>query len=111
MAVPVRGGRSIRICEIFCHLSWSTSGKFLYATVEEPSLSSPGRTLAIPVGPDETLPSFPPEGIHPLSEASVMPGARLVKRALFVPGGDPDTFVYVQDSVHRNVFRVTLPPG
>ena len=40
-----------------------------------------------------------------------MPGARSVRRAGFVPGADADTFVYVQDSVHRNLFRVMLPPG
>jgi DNA-binding winged helix-turn-helix (wHTH) protein/Tol biopolymer transport system component len=109
MAIPVRGGTPVRICEIYCQTAWSTSGRFVFASVEEPSLSSPGRTLAIPVGPGETLPAFPPGGIPPRSEAGVLPGARSVNRAGFIPGADPDAFIYVQDSVHRNLFRVTLP--
>jgi hypothetical protein len=44
-----------------------------------------------------------------LSDAGVMPGARSINRASFIPGTDPDTFIYVQESVHRNLFRVTLP--
>jgi len=32
-----------------------------------------------------------------------------VDRASIIPGADPDAFIYVQDSVHRNLFRVTLP--
>ena len=99
----------MRICEIYCHMAWSTDGRFLFVSVEEPSLSSAGRTLAIPVAAGETLPEFPASGIPPLSDANVMPGARSVKRALFVPGANPDTFVYVQNSVHRNLFRVALP--
>jgi hypothetical protein len=109
MAIPVHGGNPVRICEIYCHMAWSTDGRFLFVSVEEPSLSSAGRTLAIPVGSGETLPEFPASGIPPLSDAKVMPGVRSVKRALFVPGADPDTFVYVQNSVHRNLFRVALP--
>ena len=109
LAIPVHGGNPVRICEIYCHTAWSTNGKFLFVSVEEPSLSSPGRTLAIPVRPGEALPEFPASGIRPLSESSVMPGARSVRRALFIPGADADTFVYVQNSVHRNLFRVALP--
>ena len=108
MAIPVHGGNPVRICEIYCQTAWSTNGRFLFASVEEPSLSSPGRTLAIPVGPGEALPDFPASGIRPLSDPGVMPGARLVKRAEFIPGADPDTFVYVQNSVHRNLFRIAL---
>jgi hypothetical protein len=109
VAIPVHGGNPVRVCEVYCHMSWSTDGKFLFASVEEPSLSSPGRTLAIPVGPEESLPALPPPGIHPLSDASVVPGARSIKRADLIPGGNPDTYAYAQTGVHRNLFRVMLP--
>ena len=39
MAIPVRGGNPIRICEIYCQMAWSRSGKIVYASVEEPSLA------------------------------------------------------------------------
>lgn len=109
MAIPVRGGDPVRICEIFCELSWSTTGGFLLASVEEPSLTSPGRTLAIPVGAGEALPSFPPLGIPPLAKAGIMPGARSIPGARIAAGPIPDTFVYVRASQHRNLFRVGLP--
>ncbi|MGH9411083.1 MAG: winged helix-turn-helix domain-containing protein [Vicinamibacterales bacterium] len=111
MAIPVAGGPPTRICENSCRVAWSSDGKFLFVSVEEASLSSPGRALAISVGPDETLPAFPATGIPPLSNARAMPGARSVPRAEIVPGRDPDTFLYVQTSVHRNLFRIRLPPG
>jgi DNA-binding winged helix-turn-helix (wHTH) protein/Tol biopolymer transport system component len=109
MAIPVDGGNPVRICEIFCETGWTTNGEFVFASVEEPSLSSPGRSLAIPVGPGEALPKFPPSGISPRADASVIPGARSVKGAGLVPGPDPATFVYVKTSVHRNLFRISLP--
>jgi hypothetical protein len=111
MAIPVRGGDPVRICEIFCELSWSTTGRFLLASVEEPSLTSPGRTLAIPVRPGESLPPFPPLGIPPLAKPGIMPGARSIPGARISPGADPDTFVYVRSSQHWNLFRVRLPSG
>jgi hypothetical protein len=108
MAIPVAGGDPIRICEIYCQASWSADGKFLYASMEESSLTNPGRSLAIPAGPNEALPVFPHDGIPPRSEASVMSDAMSVPRAGMLVG-DPSTFLYVNVGVHRNLFRVTLP--
>jgi hypothetical protein len=110
MAIPVGGGPPVRMCEIFCNMSWSTTGSFVFVSVEEPSLSSRGRTLAIPVGPGEALPPFPALGIRPLAKAAVMPGARSVDAARIIPGAGPDTYLYVRTSVHRNLFRLVLPP-
>jgi len=111
MAIPVSGGAPVRICEDYCLTSWSTDGRFLFASVEEPSLTSPGRSLAIPIGPGEALPALPLLGIAPRSPASAIPGARSVPRADIVPGADPDTFFYVATGMHRNLFRVPLPPS
>jgi DNA-binding winged helix-turn-helix (wHTH) protein/Tol biopolymer transport system component len=109
MAVPLRGGEPVRLCEIYCRAAWSGNGRFVYVSVEESSLEKPGRTLAIPVGAHEALPALPPHGIKPLSEAAVIPGARSIARAALIPGPDPDTFAYVRTRIHRNLFRVTLP--
>lgn len=108
MAIPIAGGDPIRICEIFCEVTWSADGKFVYASMEESSLTGPGRSLAIPVGPGEALPAFPPNGIPPRSDASVMPGAVSFPRAAAIVI-DPNTFIYANISVHRNLFRLTLP--
>src|SRR5436305_12818762 len=109
MAIPVRGGAPIRICEIFCQMVWSADGRFLFASVEERSLSSPGRNVAIPIGADETLPPLPPLGIRPLSDAADIPGAASVPRAGLVAGTDPANFVYALNGVHRNLYRIALP--
>jgi hypothetical protein len=105
---PDCGDDLVRVCEIFCHAVWSTSGRFVYVSQEEPSRVGAGRSLAIPVGPGETLPVFPPLGIPPQVEPTVMPGARPVAAALLMPGADPDTYVYPRGSRHQNLFRIVL---
>jgi DNA-binding winged helix-turn-helix (wHTH) protein/Tol biopolymer transport system component len=109
MAVPVEGGPPRRICEAYCLPAWSSNGKFLFVPVEAASRTSPGRSLAIPVGRGESLPEFPADGISPQAEASVMPGAQSVNRANLVPGKDPFHFAYVNTTVHRNLYRISLP--
>ncbi len=109
MAIPVDGGQPRRICASFCVPTWSSDGKWLFVPVEAPSRTSAGRSLAIPVGPGESLPEFPAGGIRPKAEPSVMPGSESVNRAELVPGPDPTHFAYVNTTVHRNLYRVSLP--
>ncbi len=109
MAIPVEGGLPRRICESYCVPTWSSNGKFLFVPVEAPSRTSPGKSLAIPVGPGESLPQFPPNGINALTGLNVFPGSQWVNRAELVPGKDPSHFAYVNTTVHRNLYRVSLP--
>jgi DNA-binding winged helix-turn-helix (wHTH) protein/Tol biopolymer transport system component len=109
MAIPLDGGPARRMCAGYCLPSWSSSGKFLFIPVEAPSRTSPGRSLAIPVGPGETLPDLPSAGIEPMADASVVPRAQSVPRADLVPGRDLDHYAYVKTTVHRNLYRVSLP--
>jgi DNA-binding winged helix-turn-helix (wHTH) protein/Tol biopolymer transport system component len=109
MAIPLDGGPPLRICASYCVLTWSSSGQFLFVTVEAPSQTSPGRSLAIPVGPGESLPAFPPGGIEPGSEPDAMPGSQSVNRAVLVPGKDLSQFAYVNTTSHRNLYRISLP--
>jgi hypothetical protein len=109
MAIPVDGGSPPRICASYCFPTWSSNGEFLFVPVEEPSRTSAGRSLAIPAGPGENWPPFPPGGIEPQAPVSVMPGSQLVNRAELVAGKDPDHFAYVNTTVHRNLYRISLP--
>lgn len=109
MAIPLSGGAPQRICAPFCLTSWSTDGKFLFVSVEDPSRTSPGRSLAIPVGPGESLPDLPMRGITPLAEPNVVQGAELVGRGELVPGKDPEHYAWVNTTVHRNLYRIYLP--
>jgi Tol biopolymer transport system component len=109
MAIPLDGGPARQMCASYCFPRWSTDGRFLFVPVEEPSVSSPGRTLAIPVGPGERLPDLPAAGIAPHAEPSVVRGAQSVGRGELVPGKDPGHYAWVHTSVHRNLYRISLP--
>ncbi len=109
VAIPLDGGPPRFLCASYCLPVWASSGRFLFVPVEAPSLTSPGRSLAFPVGPGENLPELPPGGIQPLAEPSVVPGAQSISRAELVPGKDLSHYAYVNTTVHRNLYRISLP--
>ncbi len=109
MAISMNGGATQRLCVSYCVPAWSTSERFLFIPVEQASRASPGRSLAIPLGHGESLPDLPPEGIAPLAEPTVVKGSQSVPRAYLVPGKDPQHFAYVNSTVHRNLYRISLP--
>jgi DNA-binding winged helix-turn-helix (wHTH) protein/Tol biopolymer transport system component len=109
MAIPSSGGPPHIVCESDCNPIWSSNGNFLFVPVEGATRTSPGRSLAIPVGPGESLPQLPPQGIPPQANASIIPGAQSVARADLVPGRDPSHYAYVNTTVHRNLYRISLP--
>jgi eukaryotic-like serine/threonine-protein kinase len=107
-AVPIDGGSPRRICEGYCPVAWAPDGKFFYVGVERRSDSSPGKTLAIPVQPRESLPRLPDSGIHGPDDRGAFPGSRLVGGWAISPGQDPSVFAYTKTVVHRNLFRISL---
>ncbi len=109
MAIPLDGGPPRRICASYCEPVWSPNGKFLFVPVQASSPSTPGRILALPVGPGETLPDLPPGGIPPHADPGIVPGAQSLNRAELVPGRDPSHYAYVNTTSHRNLYRITLP--
>ncbi|HEY3936497.1 MAG TPA: winged helix-turn-helix domain-containing protein [Bryobacteraceae bacterium] len=109
IAIPMEGGPPRRMYAGYTWPVWSTNGRWLFLMVEAPTRSSAGRSLAIPVGPGERLPSFPAGGIAPQADASVVPGAKSIGRAGIVPGEDPTHYAYVNTTVHRNLYRISLP--
>jgi eukaryotic-like serine/threonine-protein kinase len=109
MAIPLDGGAPQRLCAAYCRLRWSTDGSFLFISVEAASRTGPGRTLAIPLGPGESLQDLPAGGIAPLADPSVVRGAQSVGRGELVPGKDPEHYAWINTSVHRNLYRISLP--
>jgi Tol biopolymer transport system component len=109
MVVPLDGGAPRRLCVGYCVPTWSTDGKFLFIPVEDASRTSPGRSLAIPVGPGETLPALPAGGIPPRADASAVSGATSVGRAGLIPGKDLNNFAWVNTTVQRNLYRISFP--
>ncbi|MFT4112353.1 winged helix-turn-helix domain-containing protein [Silvibacterium sp.] len=109
VGLPLHGGNSVLICEGYCVPQWSTDGKTFFITVEFPSRNSIGRTLAIPVAPGHELPDLPAEGISGLTKWNTLAGARSIGRSELVPGKDPEHYAWVETSVHRNLYRISLP--
>jgi len=109
LAIPLAGGTPRRICASYCFLRWSTDGRFLFVPVAEDSLTGPGRTLAVPAGPGEALPDLPSDGIAPLADPGVAHGAQSVAHGWIVPGKDPEHYAWVNRTVHRNLYRITIP--
>jgi len=48
-------------------------------------------------------------GVKPFAEAAVVPGSESILRDDLVPGADLSHFAYVKTTVHRNLYRVSLP--
>jgi DNA-binding winged helix-turn-helix (wHTH) protein/Tol biopolymer transport system component len=107
IAIPLDGGPPRRMYASYTFPVWSTNGKWLFFPVEAATRTSLGRSLAIPVGPGESLPDLPAGGLMPQADANIVPGAQSVNRADFVPGKDPEHFAYVNTTVHRNLFRIS----
>jgi DNA-binding winged helix-turn-helix (wHTH) protein/Tol biopolymer transport system component len=108
-AIPLSGGVARRISTSYCFPRWSTDGRFLFVPVEESSRESPGRSLAIPIGREENLPDFPAGGIASFATLSALPGAISVSREELLPGKDPQHYAWVSITVHRNLYRISLP--
>ncbi len=109
MAIPLEGGPLRRMCAGFCNPTWSPNGKFLFIGAEAGSQTNPGRSLAIPLGPGETIPDFPPEGISPGAQPDLVPGSKSVNRDPLVPGEDPTHYAWVNTTSHSNLYRISLP--
>jgi DNA-binding winged helix-turn-helix (wHTH) protein/Tol biopolymer transport system component len=108
-AYPADGGAPRQICASYCFLKWSLDGKFLFVPMEDPTRMGPGRSLAVPLGTDESLPEFPAGGILPMADASVVKGAESVGRGNIVPGEDSTHYAWVNTTSHRNLYRISLP--
>jgi Tol biopolymer transport system component/DNA-binding winged helix-turn-helix (wHTH) protein len=109
MAIPLDGGTPRRICVSYCFPRWSTDGRFLFVPLEESSRTSPGRSLAIPLGPGESLPDFPEQGIPAGAQPDVIHGAHSVPRGDLVPSKDAAYYAWVNTTVQRNLYRISLP--
>jgi Tol biopolymer transport system component len=63
VAVPIEGGVPQRICS-GCPVMWAPDGRFLYLSVQKPSLTDPGKTRVIPLETGKMLPILPREGMR-----------------------------------------------
>jgi DNA-binding winged helix-turn-helix (wHTH) protein/WD40 repeat protein len=109
IAIPAQGGPPRVVCAGYCGPIWSPDGRFLFVPVEDATMNNPGRSLAIPAGPEEAIPEFPSGGIAPGSDVHVVTGAQSIARAQLIPGSDLSHFAYIRTSVHQNLYRISIP--
>jgi len=106
MAVPVRGGRSRRICSGLCRAWWSPDGRYFYVSAYDES--APEHTLAIPLPAGTMVPDLPESGLNRSSNLSGIAGLRIIAQGVAIVGSDPDTYLYAKTNVLRNLYRVPL---
>ena len=113
VAIPRRGGALIRICSAGCLPRWSPDGTYFYLPASDAGGAgaphAPGRTLAIPLRAEKSLPELPAGGILPDTAWTGPPGTIVIDRAGVAPGPDPSTYAFVQQTVQRNLYRIRLP--
>ena len=118
VAVPLRGGRPTIVCGL-CPAGWSHDAKMFYVSIEQSAYWSPraswaragslsGKTLAIPVTAEHSLPELPSGGINPAASGADVKGARVITHGAVSPGRDPGTYVFAKTELQRNLFRISL---
>lgn len=108
-AYDLRAGSFRHLFAGYCVPEWSSDDKLLSIPVEPSSPTSPGSSLLVPVGAEETLPPLPPAGLRANSDSAAVPGSRSIPRTNFIPGRMPSLYAYVKNQEQRNLYRVTLP--
>ncbi len=106
-AVPIAGGAAQRICSCFS-VAWAPDGRFLYLSVQKPSLTDPGKTRVIPLPPGEMLPKLPPLGMQGRDDPNLFQGSHLVDAYGISPSPDASVYAYVKTTMHRNLFSIPL---
>ena len=106
-AVPVAGGSPQRICS-GCVIKWAPDGKFLYMSLQRPSLTELGKTRVIPLPPGKMFPALPPSGMLGIDDAQLIPGSRLIDTYGISPSPNPSVYAYVKTTMHRNLFRIPV---
>jgi hypothetical protein len=109
VAVPTTAGTPRPICEGYRPVAWAPDGKFFYIGVARSTRTSPGKTLAIPLQPGESLPDISVATTCGPDDVSAFPGSRVIEGWTIAPGPDPSVFAYVKATMHRNLFRIPLP--
>ena len=111
-AVSLRDGSRRAICTGACVVKWTLDGKVLFVTLgrapadERNSLSTPGRTLVIPLPRGLAAAAIPEGGFSAGSDE--FPGIQVIRQEQISPGFDANTYAYTTAEFQGNLFRIPL---
>lgn len=105
-AIPLAGGPSVRICNLFCAIDWSRDGKLLYFT--PPAMKSSWKTFIIPLAHGSDLPPLPAKGVRSEFELPNRAALRVVEEWIST-GPNPALYSFSRRIAHRNLYRIPVP--
>jgi hypothetical protein len=105
-AVSLRNRSRRAVCAGPCMARWSLDGKFLFVTTR-PALTSPGRTLVIPLPQGLSESKIPNGGLNPWSDEE-LEGIRVIRQGEMSPGFDANKYAYTAAEFQGNLFRIPL---
>ena len=111
-AVSLRDGSRRAICTGACVVKWTLDGKVLFVTLgrapadERNSLSTPGRTLVIPLPSGLAAAAIPEGGFSAASDE--FPGIQVIRQEQISPVFDANTYAYTTAEFQGNLFRIPL---
>jgi eukaryotic-like serine/threonine-protein kinase len=108
IAFPLRGGAPQRVCSL-CFTRLTPDGGFLVLDWwGDGGMDANRKTFAIPLRDGRKLPPLPPSGIRSKSDLDSIPGLRVIDQPSAVPGPGLATYAFIRNSVHRNLYRISL---
>ena len=103
-AVPLDGGTPVTVCHNRCDAVWGNQGKVLAILLY---VKGTGKTVLFKLGVANGVPSFSPDGVDLTDHPETMKGAKIVDN-LIVPGPNPGQYAFLNETVHRNLYRIPL---
>ncbi len=104
MAIPLGGGDPVLVCPNYCTAGWSNHGRVFVVQLSDMGAA---KTVLAPVGPDGGVPRLPEEGLEVNGKAVTIKGAKVVDNSI-IPGPAAGQYVWLRESVHRNLYRIPL---
>ena len=91
-----------------CIAFWSDDGKSFLATAGFGTDNRTIPTYVIPVSADNGIPELPSQGLADISEFAKLKNVRTIPQSSIGIGRTRDTYVFVKETVQRNLYRIPL---
>jgi hypothetical protein len=104
LASPLGAGTPVAVCAGYCVAQWSPDGRTFSVFLDTKNGT---KTIIAPVSQARVLPPLPPAGLATLAEMERVPGVRVLD-SVVQQGPKPGLSAFIQQNVHRNLYRVAL---